>query len=475
VFTQAQYAWAHFVSADGARWTRLPDAITAPAWDGALSVVGTDVVAMYDSPPEPSTVRLARAFNNSDPTLLRWVKDEERAINITNIDAFPSLRMMFPSAIWSSPDGRRHFLAEVFTKTRNGSAIPQHVARFESTDSKLTQWRLADPAFARMPSPGGGRLIGEHSGAWFLPVPPPTYSRTTDYATQPTRERHSRSVGNRTSRYLLNSGGGEQFVLGDFDPVRVTFTNISATDRKTDYGMSLDWTAVGPATDGRVLQVGWLSNWITGRSLPDNVSRLSIVREIGYDRNSDGLVTNPMRELVTLRNGTAGSATARTVLRPGGRLVLAESGTSADVLVSFALPHLAGAGSVATFGVFVFAPPHKSDASDNGTSVLLRVWGNHTALLSVSVPPTAYVDAAAYNSASFSLSPGALAVDLRIVLDRSIVEVFAAGGRASITVNTFPDPGNVEVQLVASEENGVPVIVNHAMAYTMACGWSQEN
>ena len=65
------------------RWWRVKNAVNANpwhqggAWDGSVTILPPEAggpVIVYDSPPEPSNVSIARATNAEDPLLLNWTK-----------------------------------------------------------------------------------------------------------------------------------------------------------------------------------------------------------------------------------------------------------------------------------------------------------------------------------------------------------------------------------------------------------------
>ena len=61
-------------------------------------------------------------------------------------------------------------------------------------------------------------------------------------------------------------------------------------------------------------------------------------------------------------------------------------------------------------------------------------------------------------------------VDLRVLVDRVIVEAFAAGGRATLTGREFGGEGEAAVHLLAA--GGQPTQVASSSVWSMACGWA---
>ena len=105
----------------------------------------------------------------------------------------------------------------------NSASWGQKTGRYETDYQSLRRWQLVDADFAQ------GH--GEHFGAWFLPVPAPGSSLTPG----------------QSGKYLLNTGGGNEFTLGGYDGKTNAFTNLSAVI-STDFG---DWTGDGLRWDRR--------------------------------------------------------------------------------------------------------------------------------------------------------------------------------------------------------------------------------
>ena len=74
--------------------------------------------------------------------------------------------------------------------------------------------------------------------------------------------------------------------------------------------------------------------------------------------------------------------------------------------------------------------------------------------------------------AGWLMRPSESTVDLRVLIDRSIVEVFAAGGRAVATARDYPmedDVGAYVWAAAGSEE----VTFQTISAWSMGCGWEE--
>jgi hypothetical protein len=204
---------------------------------------------------------------------------------------------------------------------------------------------------------------------------------------------------------------------------------------------------------------------------------LTGLREVAYEPLTGGLISNPVRELVNLRNGSMANASA-VVVKAGTPYVVAGTGAPADastsdVVVNFALPTAAGAsfsvtvlanvsGGVVTGGVFVNVSVAAADANGTrtGTATTGEVGGTD---------PEAIRGGGAATS-KFSIFKGETVVDMRLLVDRSIVEAFIMGGRTVFT-KTFGPPQIPDTNVVV-EAAGADATANSVEVWSMGCGWT---
>ena len=164
---------------------------------------------------------------------------------------------------------------------------------------------------------------------------------------------------------------------------------------------------------------------------------LTGLREVAYDPEIKTLVSNPVRELTQLRNGTLASASDLTLSPSAGSHLLPGTGapsdaSTADVVVNVTVPSTASA-----VGVHVLA-----NASEGGTptpygGILLLVNftarkadGSMQAVASiVTLDPCGGPTTDHPTSVPFLILKGETTLDIRILLDRSVVEAFVMGGR----------------------------------------------
>jgi sucrose-6-phosphate hydrolase SacC (GH32 family) len=225
----------------------------------------------------------------------------------------------------------------------------------------------------------------------------------------------------------LNPGGvaggsGGQYFVGHFDGrTFVSETPATRTDW-ADYGKdfyaSISFSDL-PATDGRRIWMAWMSNWLYANDEPTRPWRgaLSIPRELSLRRGPDGLrlVQRPVGELNALREGndpvTVGTSTALPA--------------SADIAFTVA------ADGTEPSGIRLF--------NDAGEEVVVGVGGS---------PLEVFVDRRRSRLTPFHEAyPGRHGgptrgingrIDVRVIVDRSTVEVFAAGGETVVSDRLFP-------------------------------------
>ena len=224
-------------------------------------------------------------------------------------------------------------------------------------------------------------------------------------------------------RYLLGAFDGEMFIPSDGD------AEVRWADHGADFYAAQSWT---DSPDGRRIWVGWMSNWASAERTPAATWRgtMSIPREVGLTRDTDGqlrLTQRPVRELaraheplVDLREpdlGTAQPQLARV--------------HSASLDVTLAVE---------------FADEGQGDlelAVHRGPSGATRI-GYDPASGQVVVDRSSSGGAPDPVAPSQHRSPPLTrrgAVELRVLVDTTSIEVFADGGAVVLSVLAFPPQG----------------------------------
>ena len=70
--------------------------------------------------------------------------------------------------------------------------------------------------------------------------------------------------------------------------------------------------------------------------------------------------------------------------------------------------------------------------------------------------------------------PNEATVDVRVLVDRSIVEVFASRGRAVVSTRDYPGVDETAVRLWAPPHAVAPILVRRAQVWSMGCGRVDE-
>ena len=243
----------------------------------------------------------------------------------------------------------------------------------------------------------------------------------------------------------------------------------------------------GPDGD-RLFNIGWATHMhypvVDGPAgAAGDYSGLTLPREVHYDPRTEALVSNPVPELAGLRNATLFNLTSPVQVSDGTPRLLpgTEGGAagSADIELRWRLPAPDQASAV--FGARVLAAPAPSgqggNGNDSGSGVEITVVvaaagadGRRAADLTVASGGGGGGGGVVRSTTTpFTVLPGEASVDIRIVVDRIIVEVFVQGGRVAFTRSYYPathmDTG---VQLLVS--NGTAA-ATAATVWSMGCGW----
>ena len=86
-----------------------------------------------------------------------------------------------------------------------------------------------------------------------------------------------------------------------------------------------------------------------------------------------------------------------------------------------------------------------------------------------------YTPGHGYTAGCYPILPSETTLDIRVLVDRSVAEFFAAKGRWSAVMRAFPDAGSDGVILdsVAGFENEA-LVLETVEVYEMGCGWVEE-
>lgn len=223
---------------------------------------------------------------------------------------------------------------------------------------------------------------------------------------------------------------GTRYWIGDFDGYRFVESDRSVlwADWGPDFYAVQSWSNP-PET--RHLWIGWMSNWAYAGETPTLEWRgaMTVPREVGLAETVDGLrlTQRPVRELESRRRTLLRAAGLE--LAPGVNPLAGFRGTALDLLL-----HVDTAKSTADeVRLAVRCGPTES------TDIVLDLRAMTVAVDRFdSGPHPMHRRYAGPCLASLPRERGG--VDLRVLVDATSVELFAAGGLVSTTVQIFPDP-----------------------------------
>ncbi len=229
-------------------------------------------------------------------------------------------------------------------------------------------------------------------------------------------------AGTKDTRWVLivsmNPGGiaggsGTQYFVGDFDGTAFTADRLIESDDPTTY----DWLDYGrdyyaavsfnDVPDGRRLMIGWASNWDYANETPTHPwrSAMSLAREVTLVPDEEGIPRIHERPVLPQDSSALTSFTVTVPCAPR---------RSAERFVL-------SAGSKEHPSAITVDGDHRSITSDRTRSGATET------------PPT-------FPSIDRAPLPGAdtTEVELFVVVDATIVEIYVDGGRVTLTEQVFP-------------------------------------
>jgi sucrose-6-phosphate hydrolase SacC (GH32 family) len=423
-------------------------------------------------------VGIARPADMADANLTKWNKDPKNPVYIQDANHVQISRgFAGPSNLFTIGDTINMVMQ-----------LGNDIARFESADSTLHNWTVADPKWFS----SGGRSGHGSTGIMFFALPgagaeageASTEEAGTEAGAE-AEEAEEAGAGavslvspqnkgtlthmlsgiwpNNNPNYLV---GCPWVVMGHYDSASGNFTNTTAA-QPLDAGQLVIWSTAHVEEDtGRMLYLGWF-NYGAGC--------LTAPREIFYDPRLQKLRALPVKELASLRQdvlGTHQSASA-TATKPLALFDDTKTSLSFDIEADVTLPSTA-----VTFGVAIMA------SSSADAEVFLKVVvgestgtanGLRTVNISTGVPGATPKAPYSYLNATFSFQlPEADTIALRVLADRTTVEVFVGSGRGVITTGVL-SPGMQDLThnkaFIFTEEASLEI--KSATAWAMGCGWAR--
>ncbi|EKQ57098.1 glycoside hydrolase family 32 protein, partial [Clostridium sp. Maddingley MBC34-26] len=238
-------------------------------------------------------------------------------------------------------------------------------------------------------------------------------------------------------------GSGAQYFVGDFDGKN--FKNLNPADKILwlDYGKD-NYAGVSfsdiPASDGRRIYMGWMSNWEYAQSAPTSPWRSSntVPRSLQLKTFSDGirLVQTPVTELQALRQ--SGTTLPTQTITPGTNPLSNLSGKQYEVVAEFNVDE-------------------SCTASEFGFKIR-KGGSNYTKLYYSKSNSEMGIDRSASGIFATGIQKAPLApqngkIKMRFLVDWSSVELFGNDGRETITDQIFTDAANEGLELYSQGGN----------------------
>jgi len=395
--------WYHLSSRDLLHWKHLPVAL-APDEDydcGGIFSGSATVVPSLGVPVLTYSVACNKALVNAvpldptDPDLVNWTKPDYNPV-VPEPPASAAGGFRDPTTAWQGADGTWRLLVGC------GSGVG--TCMYKSRD--FIAWTYVGPFHE-----------SAHGDMWECP----------DFYHLP-----------GTDAWVLKaSDNGDWWTVGTYtevandtapDTYELRSGDVCEEAQKYDFGTFYASKAFLDTPNNRMVLFGWTNyhcpdtDWSGVQTFP---------RVVALDPvNSSRLVTSPIPEIASLR---LSSTTLRGLSLPPAASFAAANGTQMDVQLSFT--------PAGPFSLTVAALA--SPAAESGLKVVLE--GDPAA------------GTATLNGNPFALGDAA-AVSLRLLVDHSVVEVYALGGRAVATLPFCP-PAPTDDGLVLSNTGAADLVV----------------
>jgi len=473
---------------------------------GRFLPLGADGEPLYELEVEVGSGDAARIEvawpASDDPYLRQWTKTVPGPVT------FDGVPCSFPGRVWKSKNtlGGKPYWNQICALN---ATWPW--ARYMTTDPKLMSWTRADGEFVNGIPLADSNRSRCNGASLFHKIPG---GETAGPGGAPL--------------YMISANSGSEMYVGTYDSKAEAMTvfgkrqildsSFPAVGNFTDGQGNYIWAAAGtqgpdPETDtGRLITGAWVRGGGSGR-VPCMIdggcqSVVSLIRSISWDAASKQvpllvlfrlfflvfllpwlltwpsaqLVSFPVGEYTTLRNRTFFQDQRLSVPTAAGgkpgvaRLSVPPETGSLDVLASFELPAKGASG----FGVSVRSGDVRLEvvsavATAAGHVVVVNFYAGPQPCVSVRGQPpcTASPTPPPPTNATLEVLRGET-LDVRMLVDRPIVEIFVNGGRAAfVSADANFSSATTDVSLFNNNDN-VGVTASSVSAFEMGCGWATE-
>jgi fructan beta-fructosidase len=424
-------SWGHAVSTDMVHWRNLPLAIAEE--EGKYMIYsGSAVVDWRNSSglceargkEERSCLIAIYTAAGKDLQTQHLAYSNDRGRTWTNYPDNPIVNLAKsdfrdPKVFWYEPEKKWVMVAVL--------ADERKLMIFDSPN--LKEWKLRSTF-----GPAGDR-----AGQWECPD-------LFELPVEGTKEKKWVLIVNRNPGAPAG-GTGTKYFVGWFDGLQFKNETSASHELWADYGKDFYATnsfADLPASDGRKVWMGWISNWQYANVEPTVQWRgaQSIPRTLGLRRFPDGirLVQRPVREMKTLRGKEF--HLERVSVEEANRRIK-EAGISGDA-------------------VEIEAELAPGNAAEMGFRV--RKGGAQETLVGISRgQKSVFIDRNKAGELSYSKEAAGRhsgqiqqtsSVNLQIFVDRSSVEVFANDGEVTLTDRIYPLRHSEGIELYSLNGNG---------------------
>lgn len=244
----------------------------------------------------------------------------------------------------------------------------------------------------------------------------------------------------------IEGGSGTQYFVGDFDGKTFKPSQDYAKPQWIDYGKdNYAGVTFSNMPDSRNVLIGWMSSWQYAGNLPKSpwTGAMTIPRELTLTKSKNGLslVSNPIKEVKSLHTGKPFKESSIKV--KGTQNLKGISGRELDITMTI-VPNKTGKSGINVLSGKKEFTQIGYDA--NSGEIFLN---RGTSSLSLAVVELLGVQKAFVGKQK--------EITLRIIVDRSSVEVFGLKGEFAITDVVFPDGKKSEGISLFSDDKEVTI------------------
>lgn len=247
----------------------------------------------------------------------------------------------------------------------------------------------------------------------------------------------------------IEGGSGTQYFIGDFDGKSFKPSQNYDKPQWLDFGKdNYAGVTFSNMPDSRKVLIGWMNSWQYAGNLPKTpwTGAMTIPRELSLAETSKGLllVSNPIKELNNLHSGKTFSKKSITV--KGTQPLKGISGSELDISITI-VPNEKGKSGI---NVLSGKKEFTQVGYDANSGEIFLNRGTSSSSIAI-------VDLLGIQKVFIGKQKEVI---IRIVVDRSSVEVFALNGKYVITDIVFPDGAESNGISLFSEEKGEATFKN---------------